>query len=1003
MYDLFRFMVLRPPESVDANATISVDSHSDFITSLREASQSDTPLASMQHVAESFTQSDQFVGKASSLAYSQQYQAVMTDLKDPPAELTFHDLKVLVKKAFQADATQVITEKGFLKDRRRVADSLVAIQLAALPQDINPEFLTKACQVINLIQRVGKEDLSLNQSGAIQESLNQIMVLPADLFPVPSTHVPPAPPPAPDPAKNGTGADNSQADLIAHATALYQAQRVFNNMATESTPPIASPSVNPAVKIATTLAASANDAHILAANAKRQPLDIPSTSSTSGPVIDAAILQAFSPPVQKVLSNLNLDFTTASPSLITDSLNVELTNTMGLLAASHSGVLQNPIYGSALIPDPFHEPSAPAEWQDNNPAPFPFPPSTPNPQVKPAGIADLLVVREHVLSYEPGEIAFVENVARGESFKRHTRRKNVSESSTLTTTFSSSETEHDLQSTDRFGLQRQSQNTIQDKAGSVAGMGISNAYGPLVDSSGSSQNTSSQVSTYGQEITRQAVSKMTQSLETQVLQRTTSEFDEAVEHDFNNAAGAKDQIVVYQWLDKIVQAKVFTYGKRVLYDIIVPEPAEFLDYEMQKWQPELAALQKPTLFPLEAQWLSDDPKNNNYYQYWASGYGATGIQPAPEPQVNIAKTYGNVSKVPFGNQPVEARSVFEVGKDNVPIPEGYKASSVTIMAEAEIWNDAGIWINVDIGKTFVQLNDPNQTPVTLALNGEVREIPLTVYVSGGPAIYSVTVDIVCVRTAQAMAQWQSRTYDAILQASRDRLAEYEDRLNTLKAALTIKVAGKSPEEKQALIRAELEKSCISILSNQHFDAFDAVEFVVPKDGKTPQDYMPQLYLPNVGPMGRYIRFFQEAFEWDQILYLYYPYFWGRKKYWNDQIQLDDQDPEFAAFLSAGAARVTVPVRLGYEQAVADFMNKGIVPTEADLLSGVVTTGLYVPFFAEMMGDQGGPDTAKPYGDPPLEWELRVPTTLIKVRTDNTLPKWASDTWTPVNPGDSETP
>ena len=97
--------------------------------------------------------------------------------------------------------------------------------------------------------------------------------------------------------------------------------------------------------------------------------------------------------------------------------------------------------------------------------------------------------------------------------------------------------------------------------------------------------------------------------------------------------------------------------------------------------------------------------------------------------------------------------------------------------------------------------------------------------------------------------------------------------------------------------------------------------------------------------------------------------------------------------------MTVPVRPGYEQAVADFMNKGVVPTEADLLSGAVTTGLYVPFFAEVTGVDGGPDTVVPYGDPPVEWELRVPTTLVKVRTDNTLPKWASDTWAPVNPGD----
>ena len=232
----------------------------------------------------------------------------------------------------------------------------------------------------------------------------------------------------------------------------------------------------------------------------------------------------------------------------------------------------------------------------------------------------------------------------------------------------------------------------------------------------------------------------------------------------------------------------------------------------------------------------------------------------------IAKTYGNVAKDPFGNQPVEARSVSEVSKDNVSIPDGYQAQSAIIDCEAAVWQDAGMSLDIDIGQNFAQGIDISKTPITLPLRGEVGQIPLTVSVSGGPAIYTVAIEIVCVRTPQSMAQWQARAHDIILQASRDRLAEYEDQFNSLKAALTVKVAGKSSDEKQALIRAELEKSCISILSNQHFDAFNAIEYVLPVDGVFPQDYTPQLYLPNVGPMGRYIRFFQQAFEWDQMLY-----------------------------------------------------------------------------------------------------------------------------------------
>jgi hypothetical protein len=58
MFDLFRLMVLRPPENVDPSTTISIDHQSAFLTSLREASKSQSPLVTMRQVAEDFALSD---------------------------------------------------------------------------------------------------------------------------------------------------------------------------------------------------------------------------------------------------------------------------------------------------------------------------------------------------------------------------------------------------------------------------------------------------------------------------------------------------------------------------------------------------------------------------------------------------------------------------------------------------------------------------------------------------------------------------------------------------------------------------------------------------------------------------------------------------------------------------------------------------------------------------------------------------------------------------------
>ncbi len=76
--------------------------------------------------------------------------------------------------------------------------------------------------------------------------------------------------------------------------------------------------------------------------------------------------------------------------------------------------------------------------------------------------------------------------------------------------------------------------------------------------------------------------------------------------------------------------------------------------------------------------------------------------------------------------------------------------------------------------------------------------------------------------------------------------------------------------------------------------------------------------------GAVVAFFERAFEWDNLMYVFHPYFWGRRSRWKGTILLRDANPRFEAFLKAGAARVVVPVRPGFEAALAHFQETGDV-------------------------------------------------------------------------------
>jgi hypothetical protein len=109
------------------------------------------------------------------------------------------------------------------------------------------------------------------------------------------------------------------------------------------------------------------------------------------------------------------------------------------------------------------------------------------------------------------------------------------------------------------------------------------------------------------------------------------------------------------------------------------------------------------------------------------------------------------------------------------------------------------------------------------------------------------------------------------------------------------------------MRNEVKKNCISILTDQHFDLFNAVD--VQSSG------LPQIDIPTAASQGSYVRFFEEAFEWEEMTWLTYPYFWGRKGNWQQTLSISDPDPVYDDFLKAGFCRAVVPARPGYEGAI----------------------------------------------------------------------------------------
>jgi hypothetical protein len=599
--------------------------------------------------------------------------------------------------------------------------------------------------------------------------------------------------------------------------------------------------------------------------------------------------------------------------------------------------------------------------------------------LRPVGIADLLIVREQLKAYEADEVGHIENVLKTEKLERDTRRLDRTEQTTTVETETDKEEERDTQSTDRFSLKRETDNTIKTDAQVKAGLSVDAKYGPFVemkaDLQGSYQNQTEDVTKQSTEYSKDVVSRSVSKLTTKVRQLQTTitlqEFEEKYSHGFDNSAGGGNVSGVYQFVDKVYEAQIYNYGKRLLFDVMVPEPAAFYIFAQQA---QVVAQQQVTKPP--DLHITPADLNEGNYQVSAQAYGATGIDPPP-PEF---KTYSQAWDATI---PAVPHMFCKSGTIN--LDDGYAALSASVAAAWDYNpnNQAQhpTAVRVLVGSQICDLPDSMYSD----LSGEEGTLSVGLYAANINAA-TVSLEILCERTERAFQVWQEKAYAAIAQAYQQKLSDYQHALAELQTAQAVAVGGRNPEANNAVIAAELRKACIEQLTTQHYDQFGAIG--------TDSKNRPEIDFGHLAIQGPFIRFFEQAFEWERIVYFFYPYYWANKDTWVQRSLLDDSDDlNFADFLRAGAARVVFPVRPGFEDAVIHYLETGLLWDGGDPPD--ISSSLYLPIVQEVAEAEQRPGNEVPVGDP---WDVRVPTQLVKLRQDDSLPAWkkVGGTWVPAN-------
>ncbi|GGG23167.1 hypothetical protein GCM10011344_24880 [Dokdonia pacifica] len=613
--------------------------------------------------------------------------------------------------------------------------------------------------------------------------------------------------------------------------------------------------------------------------------------------------------------------------------------------------------------------------------------------IKQVGVADFRRVEQEVCCYVPGEVSHIENILAREYKERSTRNLISSETTTETTSETETESLTDTTTSERNELSSEvSQVLNEDQSKDYgASAGVRGNFGKKLSffadgyfngaSSSSSSNSNTTSQTYAEEVTTRALERVVQKVSRKRTSRILREFEETNKHGFDNTQGTEHVTGVYRWVDKIYNNKLVNYGKRMMYEFDIPEPSRFFKQAIiEKAEAGVApeGLPEGYILPELPEPLPAEIKDSRYifpsnYQVLASKYNAE-VNAPPVQYIKIGKSYS-------GGEFAEANGSRQFSYNDLEVPEGYKATYANWKFDFRRANNKNLNAQLQIANKEIRINKSSNESLGYRSTPHSGSLSVPDYIDSSIPVsvvgwdmgsFALNVTISCERTEKAYQQWKVETYNAIIEAYEIRVQEYNDAL--LESTIPTTPEGEdtrlefSSALNRTLEKRELKRIAIDMMTRPH--GIDTS-----KNNYVSNSYTRVNLSSGFENHASYVKFFEQAFDWEIMAYTFYPYYYAEESDWIDLFkESNGLDPIFQAFLQAGMSRMVVPVRPGFEEAVAYFLATG----RTWMGNGLAIDSddeLYLSIAEELQSVDGEVEK---------EWETRVPTALTIVQADSAV-------------------
>jgi hypothetical protein len=575
---------------------------------------------------------------------------------------------------------------------------------------------------------------------------------------------------------------------------------------------------------------------------------------------------------------------------------------------------------------------------------FPLPPLVASPpqanfKVLPFAIGELQIVRQRLIGYAPGEIARVINILPGEK-KKVTNRTRESEKKRSATKNSNDQNERNKTVEGQEDFESEIIKTFANFSKDHNYTNLNTNYGPpYAVTIGGSKTIGKTFNNPSKkdlsEFAKKVLNTSSQSMSKKVVEwrshSTLRETEEKNTSQFDNSKSKEPITAFYKWLNKIYEARVVNYGKRLIYSLWILNPAH--EYKQsEKYNKGKSTYQ---------------PKSLSYFSI-------TDYESITQENANLASLYYDVDipDAPPQNKIVSV-ALTQAESLTLEIPDGYEATSATvtyIMPESGKYTISGA-----VGQKSFSADHPASNTIKLTMNGETGSIPVVITTESqilSPPVETgyikVNIEIECQPTSYCLSKWQLLSYRTLSNSYQSLEKAYYDKYSN-----EILESDTNPEQSNALIKNEIKKVAFYTLSEyQSYQGTSVLNNML----SPPDDYLDQ-------PI--FYQFINTIFEWPEMTFQFYENLGSDTKsgHW---IGTNNDEELLTTFLKAGAVRIMLPVDPKYSRHAILFMDTGIVWEGKDESIPSTNQNMNLMYEAKTIE----PDQEEKVED---KWEVTVPT------------------------------